>query len=824
MVEFLTKKIDTYAEFQQAIVQSNIYLDDDDNTICQLLDEFDDNVINAAWVATGSTEANDKINIHDGWIRSRGGVSLPATYNILIRYLVIDSSAATSLAVFANRPDGGAENIRIMSDGVNIYIQYLELTTSTWRYWNGAAWQVGIISCSTDIDGFVRVKKTATEYIITIYNSAYVLQEQATVAFTLMYPAPYSDGYLIGKIAGTAQIDVYFVKGIINDKISTGRFTEIIDLDNIPKTKGNYTENIIFGNLSDSTEQFTNSTATNYSLRLNANIEKISQGFKIPKSGIIEKIVIPMIPSGAAIPNKKVWVEIWTDDGTGKPLAKIQSYTSLKIPLDTLKSYENFNFIFNSPLVLQIGIQYHLVINSDFVIDGVTYLAVWADNAGLYSDGYPNTWNGVAWVNTVIAAGEDIIFGVYLKSSSMITRKISYSDWIAWHTLDSKADFEGHNEIFNNIDTATKAGYVLLEDTGGGIYPFGEPVWTKESLMAVLPSADGWNYIGTAPEATYCSVAGGILTIATVGTGAIMADYEYPAAGMVNATGSTIEAKLKVLAVEGGIGYRCYIGIYDGTKQEQLFISDDRIVLYAAGLTFMMDTMHDYHVYRITLKLTVIRVYVDDVLVMDGNTAAATGGNYVSFGDGEIGIVSNSNVLWDYLKHFVGGAFAPAGKIQNDIDLGAVPTQYCTLSTVYKLPQSTAITFKVAYSDDGAAYSVLASVTVTNGNADLTTFGKHRWWRIEGKLTTSNMLRTPELNAWTIDAFKPAVELLPRNYLEPYRYLKIEINLTSYDILCSAMLYSIEINYREAYELYVKKVKYRISADGILADMELSSI
>jgi len=646
MAEFLEKKIDTYAEFIAATIQHNIFIDSVPVNIHQWLDEFDDAAINPAWATlisgSGSiTEANDKIALHRTAVAATANLYsdfyLPATYDILMRYkFTIPPLVVT---VFSSLLPTGAylDPIWIHIHLGVFRITYMDVGGVTRYYWNGVAWQVAVIGCPGNDDGYLRIKKTATQYIITSYDNVGTQLTQAIIAIALVYAD--NDIFCTGNNNGSAEfdMDIYWIAGVVNDKKAIGRFTNIIDLEQSPINKGVYSDAIDTKHLYDETiPEYERDTL--FGLREFGISEKFSQGFQITKDGIIDKVRIITQKAGTIALGKKIWVEIWTDNGSGYPSTLIESYVSIKIEANNIPALINKElvFYFNTSKILNKNTQYHLVLVGDYVIDGVNTIYIGYMAAGTYPKGKPRNWDGLIWSNSAFADNYDMVFGIHLLNSSLITRFIQYVDWIAWKTLTSKVDFEGYNQVAFQIDTATKPGYVLLEDTGGGVY-----------------QVTGYN--------------------------------------------------------------------------------------------------------------------------------------------------------------------------QNDIDLGQVPTDPVTLSATYKTPESTAITFEVSHSDDGIAYSALAAYVLTAGKADLTAEGLHRYWRVRVTLTTTNTARTPELDSWTIDAFEPIEELTERTLLEIFRYMKIEINFESNSCMDSGVLSYLEAKYRIAYELYIKKVKYKISGGGIIADMGLSS-
>ena len=625
MNEFYTKTIDTAAEFEKGIAQHNVFIDPDDNSISQMFDRFDDNTPNAAYIVY-DYETLNRLKIYASLILANM-YTLPDLYNILIKFKV----NAGDCYIFSNYAPT-VEGIAIKSTTTNCRITYRDVG-GTLQYWNGAAWQAGATDCGTTTEGFVRCKKTATKYIMSIYDNNYVLQTQAEILISLTYVVAMESIY-IGTI-GLSDLDIFFIKGLINDKLSQGLFSQIIDMG-VKKNIVKYSE-IADLNVSDAAVSLITATSA-VSLRKDASSERFSQGFKIKEDGIIDKITLRVGMNGTVAAGKNIWLEIWTDDGSGKPLAMIPSYISdyISTTIFTIgKQNTDFNFAY--PKILAKNTQYHFVIKGDFTTSALNNIDIAKAPATTFLDGEAHDYDGASWTQVNITPPSMIGFQLRLKTSTQIQRLFSCSDNACFKTLDSQADFEGNSEVETDIDTATKSGYVLLEDTGGGVY-------------------------------------------------------------------------------------------------------------------------------------------------------------------------------------------TASGTIQNIIDLGATPADYCTLSTVFIAPQYTTITFKVAYSDLGVVYSALAAAPLINGVADLTSFGKHRFWKVEATLATTDTAFTPELNAWTIDSFPPMKELTLSTSMTPARYYKINTILNAVDTMESISLTSFELAFRMAYELYIKSVKYKINAGGVLADMDLSSI
>ncbi len=92
---------------------------------------------------------------------------------------------------------------------------------------------------------------------------------------------------------------------------------------------------------------------------------------------------------------------------------------------------------------------------------------------------------------------------------------------------------------------------------------------------------------------------------------------------------AVVEARVKVVS-----GWSNVI-VSNGRAYERLALYPDRIGLYEARIEHPLDTTGDFHAYRIVLQGSDIRVFVDDVLRLDGRgrfTTPPVGRNDVRFG------------------------------------------------------------------------------------------------------------------------------------------------------------------------------------------------
>lgn len=220
-------------------------------------------------------------------------------------------------------------------------------------------------------------------------------------------------------------------------------------------------------------------------------------------------------------------------------------------------------------------------------------------------------------------------------------------------TPTEKVDVRGNITVNNN-----ELKYVRIHNMAGAA-----PTWTGTTLMGSLPSADGWTFDGT-DEGRDCSVAGGILTIDTIGHGTATARY-YKSVTLNNALGYTIEAKVKVDSAEGANLFQNDIFVRDGAYYYELNIYSDRITTKdtVASIDYVMDTTTDYHIYRIVTKGTVVKVYVDGILRITAAIATASGDNYLEFGDDSATNNVNSKSYWDYIKWSDDGDYEPLPEV-----------------------------------------------------------------------------------------------------------------------------------------------------------------
>lgn len=163
--------------------------------------------------------------------------------------------------------------------------------------------------------------------------------------------------------------------------------------------------------------------------------------------------------------------------------------------------------------------------------------------------------------------------------------------------------------------------------------------WTGEYEANELPTVADPVWTIHAGDPSISSISDGFLTI--TGEDAVCIYKRLNVLGD-NATGNIIEARVKS-AITVGDTLR-YLQIADNAKAAELLIYADRISCY--GDIYSMDTTDDYHIYRITLKSTSAKVYVDGVLRIS-KTATNANVDQILFG--------YSAGSWDYVRYYVGG-------------------------------------------------------------------------------------------------------------------------------------------------------------------------
>jgi hypothetical protein len=191
-----------------------------------------------------------------------------------------------------------------------------------------------------------------------------------------------------------------------------------------------------------------------------------------------------------------------------------------------------------------------------------------------------------------------------------------------------------------------------------------EPFWSLNYTADALPedSTPAWTHLGGA----YGSVAAGILTIDTTGGASYFCYYRMSGlTEMINSRGFTIEAKMKVIT-SANPDVRLILRFTDDARVASLAFSQTQIALLGPIDSYNMDTTDAFHVYRITVIGSTIKVYVDNILRMSGTIPTATSAQRIEFGDAIAPGSMNSKSEWDYVKFYPYGPCNPDGTQEID--------------------------------------------------------------------------------------------------------------------------------------------------------------
>jgi hypothetical protein len=183
--------------------------------------------------------------------------------------------------------------------------------------------------------------------------------------------------------------------------------------------------------------------------------------------------------------------------------------------------------------------------------------------------------------------------------------------------------------------------------------------WTKISNMRILPDGEiePWDARGIFDIK---SASNGILAMKT-------GDYNTGFLGRVedgfdNDTGSTVEVKLKLLdASLHGFQGAC-IALQNGEREGKLSFYPDHIIIRDANTekaSFEMDTMDDFHIYRLAMIEDTLRVYVDGEEVAGVALKNEVNSKAVMFGDLSPEEGENIYAEIDYISYSIEGAFSP---------------------------------------------------------------------------------------------------------------------------------------------------------------------
>ena len=286
-----------------------------------------------------------------------------------------------------------------------------------------------------------------------------------------------------------------------------------------------------------------------------------------------------------------------------------------------------------------------------------------------------------------------------LKQRSVLLNFIYQS---AMNIIDSDATSydASHVKITNtSAKTITILGVWLLTDpthAGTNYYASLPITWSMQTLMGVLPSADGWTFASSgASEGSCFSVAGGILAMDLTGS-APWALYRRTDLALPFTAGFTIEVRFQSTTVGTGTSVAVFFCDSVGWT-ESLEIFYDRIWLRRANITYTMDTHTTYHTYRILRKAGNTIVQVDGVTVINvtSMTAMSTPGLFMIGNVGDGNEIGKGNI--DYIYY---GTYPATGSFDET-------TRIITLAT--PLPgATTAVLVNYSYASMGVNFKGLS--------------------------------------------------------------------------------------------------------------------
>ena len=120
---------------------------------------------------------------------------------------------------------------------------------------------------------------------------------------------------------------------------------------------------------------------------------------------------------------------------------------------------------------------------------------------------------------------------------------------------------------------------------------------------------------------------------------------------------ATIEARVKVLSKSGSANFEVLVGMQDGSNSKWLDLFPDRVLLNNTTSEHSVD-MTEYHVLRMVRNGELIRIYVDDVEVINESHTGA-GESWIGFIFGAGCTSCRSEQFWDYLVFTMEGGFSP---------------------------------------------------------------------------------------------------------------------------------------------------------------------
>jgi hypothetical protein len=188
------------------------------------------------------------------------------------------------------------------------------------------------------------------------------------------------------------------------------------------------------------------------------------------------------------------------------------------------------------------------------------------------------------------------------------------------------------------------------------------PTWTQDMQMTSLPSAQGWTWTGTATEANAMSIQSNKLYQNATGYTSTQTGYYAKTVALNNTTGWSVSAKLRVPTSTNAADSTCYVHVFDGSKQLQMYVTE-YFILFTGGTVFYVqgDFKSQEHVFTICGKGSDVYLLIDGKLAIDGTgtLTSASATNAIYFGDASSTASQNSDAIWSYVKYYQGGMLLP---------------------------------------------------------------------------------------------------------------------------------------------------------------------
>lgn len=131
-----------------------------------------------------------------------------------------------------------------------------------------------------------------------------------------------------------------------------------------------------------------------YGVGISAAYTKVSQSFTPSASGTCAQVDLYFYKINS--PTDNIQVQIYSDDGSGKPNAALSDVVSLDSSTITA-SWAWYSFVFSSPASISSGTLYHIVVSRSGSVDAGNYIQWGHDTAAGYASGQAGRNEGATW-------------------------------------------------------------------------------------------------------------------------------------------------------------------------------------------------------------------------------------------------------------------------------------------------------------------------------------------------------------------------------------------------------------------------------------------